>query len=135
MVVSQVQAAHSGAEEDDRLTPGVAQVQRITSGVEEGTDLQLVGVERRAAYEVAEHVNTLGRPGTEIELPGLNRLMSQRHHVSTLPATSCMSQAHSSKGDQIDQTNQPLMSENADDDEYLSATSDAGGDFVSLLFS
>lgn len=192
MVVSQIQVAHSGGEEDDRLTPRVAQVQqtpsdveeviglqpvvahqnishaveegadvqsvialvqggtfgaeeaagpqpvatrvqRITSGVEEGTDLQSVGVERRAAYEVADHMNTLGRRGTEIELPGLDRLMSQRHRVSTLPATTCMSQAHASK--YANCTNQPLMFEDADDDEYLSAKSDAGEDFVSLFFS
>ncbi|KAG1848095.1 hypothetical protein DFJ58DRAFT_729994 [Suillus subalutaceus] len=140
------------------LQPAIAQVQSTTFCVEEGADPKLVGAERRAAYEAADHTNTLGRTHSEIELPGLDRFTSQRNRVSTLAATSCsaqntttiscdplsyphrldemdkdgrpVSRARSSKDDQIIWTDQPLMSEDADDDAYLSAKSDDGEDFM-----
>ncbi|KAG1805444.1 uncharacterized protein BJ212DRAFT_1391820 [Suillus subaureus] len=103
-------------------------------------------------------MNAFGRTHSEIELPGLDRFMSQHHRVSTLPATTCSAQntttiscdplsyphrldemdkygrsasrARSLKDDQIIQTDQPLMSEDADDDVYLSAKSDDGENFM-----
>lgn len=175
-IVAQVQYTSSGVDEGVGLQPAIAQVQnitfgmeersgssqpvqvqRITSGVEEGADSQLVGVERRATYEAADHMDTLGMMGTGIKSPSLDRFTSQHQRVSTLSVTCSSaqntstifgdplshphrldkmdedgpsaSQVHSSKGDQIIRTDQPV-SEGVDDDMYLSAISDDGEDFM-----
>ncbi|KAG2130165.1 uncharacterized protein EDB93DRAFT_1181059 [Suillus bovinus] len=155
-IVAHVHHTLSCVDEGAGLQSVATQVHNITSGIEERTSLQLVGVERRAADEAADHMNILGMPHTEIELPSLDQFTSQHHNVSTLPATSCStqstktissdslsyphlldemdkdarsaSQAHSLKGDQILQTDKPPVSEDADDDVYLSAKSDNGED-------
>lgn len=177
-MVAQLQDTHSGVEEDVGSQPIVAQVQHTPSGVdegaglqsvvaqihnitEEGSGLQSVGTERRAAYETTDHTNTLERTHTEIESPGLDRFMSQRHGISTATSYSaqntkpiscdplsyphCLdemdkdgcstSQALSLKNDHMVRIDKPLVPKDTDDDVYLSATSGDGEGSVSLHFS
>lgn len=120
MAVSQIQVAHSGGEEDDRLTPGVAQVQHTPADVEEVIGLQPVvthqnishGVEEGAESADLQSVIALVQGVTFVaeEAAGLQPVVAQVQHITS-------------------------GVEDADDDEYLSAKSDAGGDFVSLLLS
>ncbi|KAG2051772.1 hypothetical protein BDR06DRAFT_958570 [Suillus hirtellus] len=162
-----IENAHSGVEEDVGSQPIAAQIQHTPSGVdegaglqsvivqihnmtEEGSGLQSVGTDRRAAYETTDQTNTFERIHTEIESPGLDRFMNQRHGISTatsypaqgtetiscdpLSYPHCLdemdkdgcstSQALSLKDDHLVRINKPLVPKDTDDDDvYLSATS------------
>jgi hypothetical protein len=116
-VVPQIQVAHSGGQEDDRLTPGVTQVQHTPSDVEEVIGLQPVVAHQNVSHGVEE--------GADLQpvIALVQGVTFGAEEVAGPQPVFAHVQCITSGVD------------DADDDEYLSAKSDAGEDFVSLLFS